>query len=278
MPGAGDTAFGASAELLGEAGQTELGVSKLKTEQTGQTMDAGVQASTQMGEDRRQGTFDQKQKAAQALAKFKAQQAMQGKLVTITPQIALGMVKNTGDKEWLAAVGQQMEAPVLMSLYTHGIKTDQAKKAPKITQIYDDDGKVRHAVVYTDEDGNQQQLLLDKGMTPEQLNKGKGGKGKAGSGGDDTFKKNKQFLTEYDKRKAEYSDPLKAHEVQKSDPKRYDEDMQWLKDNQDTYDSLTKQMGKAGGGGGAAPDAGGGQQDNAPFDADDFIKEALSGQ
>ncbi len=271
-----ETLFGQSAQLLEAAGQkqTQEGAQEAKAEEIGAR--AGEAASSEIGADRRQkaGAMD-----AQKLQAIKGQMDQAENMVTLTPQLALGMVKNTGDKEWMKAIGQKMRADVMMSFYTHGIKTEQAKKAPHVTQIYDENGKVRHAVVYTDEDGNTQQLTLDAGMTPDQLNKGKGGKGKGGKEDDTDFKKNKVFLSEYDRRKAEYSDPIKAKEAQDADPAKYAEDIQWLKDKRDKYDKITSAMGDVGagaegkGGGGAG---GGKSSDNAPFDADAFIKDALS--
>jgi hypothetical protein len=197
-------------------------------------------------------------------------------MVTITPQIALGMVKNTGDKEWLKAVGTKMRSDVAIAMYTNSIKTEYAKHQPKVTQVYGDDGKIRHAVVYTDPDGNQQQLLLDPGMKPEQLNKGKGGSAKpSNKASDDTFKKNKEFMRAHEKQASLLNDPVKSKELQATNADQYNKMKEEFDKDQDRYDQLKTQMGAAGGS--AAPAAGGGQQsDNAPFDADALIKEALS--
>lgn len=48
--------------------------------------------------------------------------------VTISPQMALGLVKNTGDKEWLKATGQKMRADVLLSFFKDGINKKIAGK------------------------------------------------------------------------------------------------------------------------------------------------------
>jgi hypothetical protein len=171
-----------------------------------------------------------------------------------------------------------MRADVVMAMYTHGIKLNESKKAPKVTQIYDANGRIRHAVVYTDEDGNEQQLMLDQGITPENLNKGKGGGKKGGSGSDDSLKKMKEFNRAYEKARSEISDPSKAGQMKATDSKGFEEKMQWLKDNQDQYDANIKALGKGGGAEipGQAPGTGTpAAPDNAPFDADAFIKDAL---
>ena len=65
-----------------------------------------------------------------------------------------------------------------------------------------------------------------------------------------------------------------------TDPDKLSQQQQWIRDNQDQYDKLVKGMGKAGGGGEGQPAPAGGapSSDNAPFDADAFIKDALGGK
>lgn len=265
--------YGEGAQLLEGSAQTQTDTAKLEQAKTDTTVEAGKASGAQLGETERQISSQQ---ATMALEKMKASDKMQGKVVTITPQIALGMAKNTGDPSWMQAIGQDMRSDVLMSLYTHGIKLDQAKKAPKITQVYDANGKIRHAVVYTDEQGNIQQLILDAGITPENLNKGKGGKGGRGGAGKDpeemSFKEKKAFIDMYQKRRAEYSDPMRSEDIKKRNPEKYNQDQQWLKDNLDTNDQILKSMGQ---GGAAAPSSGGTATPEAPFDADAFIEDAL---
>ena len=40
-------------------------------------------------------------------------------MITITPQIALGLVKQTGDREWMKAIGTKIPAPVYTATYIH---------------------------------------------------------------------------------------------------------------------------------------------------------------
>jgi len=269
-----DNLFGTAAGLLEGAGQQQLEEKKVEQVPQSEGVKAGESAAGNISAEKQTAMSGQQ---AQQLAVLKDKLDQASNMMTITPQVALGMVKNTGDKEWMKAIGQKMRADVVLGMYTHGIKLNQAKKAPKVTQIYDKDGKVRHSVVYTDEDGNEQQLMLDEGMTPDQLNKGKGGKSKSGSGSDDSLKKMKEFNRAYEKARSEISDPSKAAQLQATNPESFKEKSQWLKDNQDQYDANIKALGKGGGAAipGAAAPAGEGGADNAPFDADAFIKDAL---
>lgn len=268
-----DTLFPAGAELLRAAGSQSDAISKDNQAKTDATIKTGDSASSELGAERRQMSSQQ---AAVALQKMTDQENK----IQITPQLALGLVKNTGDKSWLQAVGTKMRADVYTGLYTHGMSLAQAKKAPKITQTFDKDSNtIRHAVVYTDEDGVIQTLPLDSGITPKKLNEGKGGNrggGKGGGGNADSmdFKKRKEFLAQFNKRRAEYADPARAAEAKALDPEKYNQDMQWIKDKQDLYDKITTEMSQGGGTGNEAPAAAGGNS-GAPFDADAFIKDAL---
>lgn len=262
--------YGEGAQLLEGAAQTQGKTQELQQEKTNMLVKSGDQASANLAGERQQISGQQ---AAMALEKMKASEEQ----MTITPQIALGLAKNTGDKEWMKAIGTKLRSDVLLGLYTHGMTLAAQKRSPKISQIYDQSGKIRHAVVYTDEDGNMQSLMLDQGITPKTLNEGKHapGRPKGGSGGSDEFKNKKEFNRAYEKRRSEYADPIKADEVKKTNPEKYDEDIQWLKDNQDTYDTNVRGMGKGGGAEGAPEPTAGGGAPQAPFDADSFIKDAL---
>ena len=52
-------------------------------------------------------------------------------MITITPQIALGLVKQTGDREWMKAIGTKIPAPVYTATYTHGIYSRLSGKSIK---------------------------------------------------------------------------------------------------------------------------------------------------
>lgn len=269
MPAPG-TLFGEATQALEGASQTAISQNQIAQKDRGDTIQAGESAGAGNNAASREQSAQQ---AAQKMEQMKTEAMLKGEMITITPQLALGLVKNTGEKDWLQSVGQSMRADVYTGLYTHGMALANAKKAPKITQINDANGKIRHAVVYTDEEGNQQQLMLDAGMTPEQLHPDRS-KGKGAT--DPNFKKNQQFIKSYESARKELSDPIRAKELEKLNPDDYREKTQWLKDNQDQYDQLIKGMGKAGAPEPAkSPSAGSQSPGGAPFDADSFIKDAL---
>ncbi len=275
MPAPGSL-YGEGAQLLEGAATTQAQAGELEQKKTAAQLDVGKSASSELTGEREQISGQQ---ATMALEKLKASEKMQGKVTTITPQIALGLAKNTGDKEWMSAIGQDMRTDVLLGMYTHGMTVAQQKKQPKITQIYDKSGKIRHAVVYTDEQGNQQEMLLDEGMTPEALNKGKnvGRGGKGGAGGSDEFKNKKEFIANYQKRRNELADPMRAKDLKSSNPQKYEQDQQFLQDYKDQYDKDIKEMsqgGSSGSEGSPAPSPGGGKA----FDPNSIFDEVLSGK
>lgn len=270
-----DDLFGPATELLRTASQgAQADADRTKTS-TDQLTRSGDAASTQLGEDRRQKS-GQIQEKDMAMLQSKLDQ--QKNEMMITPQIALGLVKNTGDKEWMKAVGTKMRSDVVLGMFSHGMDLAYAKKQPKITQIYDASGKIRHAVVYTDENGNQQELMLDAGITPAKLNEGKGGRGRGGAGGDDDLKKQKAFMSAHEKQAALLNDASKSEQLKATNPEQYNRMKEQYEKDQDRYDQLVTQLGSAGA---AKPDASAGGSSAAPgdtpFDADALIKEALGG-
>ena len=264
-----DTLFENATQMMGVAQQGQD--AQLDQRQDAQNAKAGQEGASEAGATQRQKMSAQD---AQKLEVLKSQLDRAQNMVDITPQIALGLVKNTGDKEWMKAVGTKMPAPVLMGMYTHGIRTDQAKRAPKITQIYDDDGKVKHAVVYTDDDGNIQQLPLDSGISPEKLHQKSPGKGSKTDSPD--FKNKEAFKKSYEKWVSQISG-TNGTQLKATDPDGYAKIKQQVDDYRDKYDSVIKGESTGGSGEDPAPASGGGASapDNAPFDADAFINEAL---
>ena len=265
-------------QLQGQATQAAQKNAELEQHPNDVAAESGRAASQQIGEDRRQKQGAQNdQQYLQLQDKLQRAQNM----MEITPQIALGLVKNTGDKEWMKAVGQKMRSDVVLGMYTHGIKAEQVKRAPRITELYNADGTIQHGVVYTDENGQQQTLPLDPGMSADKLYKAKnaGRSGGAGKADDLSFKKMKEFNRAYEKMRTDMSDPTKAAELKATNPDKFSENTQFLKDNEDQYDANLKALGKGGGApvGGGSGDAGSDQDggDNAPFDADAFIKDSL---
>ena len=275
MPAPG-TLFGEATQALEGASSTAQKTNEIAQKDRSNTIKAGEAAGGEVGASGRQAAGAQD---AQKLAELHSKLNQAENMFTVTPQIALGLVKNTGDKSWLEAVGKPIRADVFSALYTHGMALANEKKSPKVTLTYGKDGKVSHTLVWQDADGNPQQIQLDQGMATKLLNEGKGGGKKGGDSSSEELKKMKEFNRAYEKARAEISDPFKAKTLQMTNPEKFAQSEQWLKDNQDQYDANIKALGKGGGaavGGGGAPAAGGGAQpDNAPFDADAFIKDAL---
>lgn len=267
-----ETLFPAGAQLLQGAANTASNIGQQRVERERIRTQAASQALSEIGDNVREIS---NQRAQMALK----QMEMEGNQVEITPQIALGLAKNTGDKEWMMSVGQKMRADVLLGIYTHGINLVAAKRSHKITQVYDKEGKVRHSVVYTDEAGNLQQLILDAGMTPEKLHPSRSREGAQLKVDQLTFQQRKEWVRDYEKRRTEYSDPIRAKMVQGQNPEKYKEDQQYLEDYRDTYDEILKSFVKGQGNKPGSPrltpgsDSGG--EPEAPFDAEAFIQDAL---
>jgi hypothetical protein len=114
--------FSAGASLLKGAADTSVD-QNLKEKQMNQQ---GAEVAEKQGADSAQ--LSMQQKAQMALEKLK----MADNRVKITPQIALGLVKNTGDKEWLKAVGTDMRSDVLLGLYSHGINQKISRREYKV--------------------------------------------------------------------------------------------------------------------------------------------------
>ena len=250
-----DNLYGEGAQLLSGATQASSEMARTKAEGDRTTAEAGSQAAGRLSEQRLQS-----QRAHAAIQQIDEQAIMNGHMMKITPNVALGLAKETKDPEWLKAIGQTMPTGFVLGNMKLSMEKEMKARAPKISQ-YNDNGKIRHTVVYQDEDGNIQQLLLDPGMTPEQLNKGKGG-GRGGKNAEETmnFRQKQQFIRSYESRKKQYDKDTEFA----TDTGKFADDKQWLDDNRDTYDGVVKTMAKggSGGAGGPAPKPSGGSADN----------------
>jgi len=129
------------------------------------TMRQGSEASAQLGESNRLG---QKGQQEQQLEVLKAKLNEAENTMLITPQIALGLVKNTGDKEWMRAVGTKMRSDVLMAMYTHGINAKLQGKEFKVP-IGD---KIHTLISHVDDEGNQTLEDLGEGERFSPTQKG----------------------------------------------------------------------------------------------------------
>src|SRR6266478_3285967 len=106
-----DTLYPAGAPLMesGAASARQVGQEKVEREKI--ASENARSTTSEVGQDLRQV---QSQQAAVDLEKLKASDKMQGKMMTITPQIALGLSRNTGDPGWLQAIGQDIRSDVLL--------------------------------------------------------------------------------------------------------------------------------------------------------------------
>ena len=254
-----DTLFPAAGQLLEGAANTNTQTNDLLQKQKQLTSNQGQSAGSEVGANERQMSS---QEAAQKLKQMELQDT-----INITPQIALGLAKNTGDPSWMQAVGTPIRPDVMLVLYTHGMAVNNSKKSPKVTQVYDADGKVRHAVVYTDEEGNVQQHVIDEGMTPEKLHPGKPGAAK-----DTSQKKSEAFMKAHEKQAALFNNASASQQLKATDPEQWNrEHEEYLKD-QDRYDQLKTSMGTGGGSPAPAAAPAQGADDQAPFDVHEFLQ------
>lgn len=271
-----ETLFGAGAQLLESSAGTASDINKQKQEATKTTVDAGASAGSEIGARQRQQMSGQQ---AQQLEMLKSKLTQQENLMTITPQIALGLAKHSKNPDWLKAVGTQMRSDVVLGLYTAESK---AHYTPRYITKQDGD-QVSHGWSWFDPDTGQEMFVpSDKGgpkysptargeVTPKDKSKvDKKGK-------DDTLKKNEDFMRSHEKQAALFNDPVKANQLKTTNPDQYNRMYEEYQKDQDRYDQLKTSMGAAGGpavpASGANPDQG-----SAPFDADAFIKEAVGGQ
>lgn len=100
-----DTLYPAGAQLLEGASQTAGQIGQQNVEKQKTATEAQVQTDKQFV-DLANSELDRR-----------------ANMITITPQLALGLVKNTGDKEWMKAVNSKMRVDMYTALYTHGIET-----------------------------------------------------------------------------------------------------------------------------------------------------------
>lgn len=266
MPEAPGSLYTAGAGLLEAAGGQASNIARTNQDATNTTVQAGNAASSELGAERRQMS------AQDAQLQIKKMEVAENQ-VEITPQLALGLVKNTGEKDWLKATGTRMRADVLMSLYTHGLAVNQAKRSPKVIQKANADGTVQNGLVWEDADGVQQ-FWPGTGIKPEKLHPPRGAGAGAGSKDTSISNADKKFMASQEKDASFFGDASKSEQLKATNPDEWNRRHDTYMQNQDRYDQLRKGLGKAG----AAPAAAGGGAapvNSAPFDADAFIKDAL---
>lgn len=140
MPG--NTLFGEATQALSGASQTATAADEIKQKDRADSMRSGDEAAKRVSE----------------------QMDREENMIKVTPQLALGLVKNTGDKSWLQAVGQNMRADMYTALYTHGINT-RIKSTPVTAMVgknkvtfqpgFDDNGQIQMTQIASDEGAGQ---------------------------------------------------------------------------------------------------------------------------
>lgn len=107
----------------------------------------------------RAGTATSGNLSAERMQIMKAKLDEQANMVDITPQIALGLVKATGDKEWMKAIGQKIRADMLLGYTQYGINARMAGKVFKVPH-----GDKEMSISFSpDDNGELQPQILGEG-------------------------------------------------------------------------------------------------------------------
>jgi len=126
-----DNLFGTAAEAMTTAVNAAEESNAQDERSREATMRQGSEASAQLGESNRLG---QKGQQEQQLAVLQSKLDQAQNMILITPPIAVGLARHTGDREWLKSIGQKLPAQVYTSLYTQGIYNKIAGRVWKIPQ------------------------------------------------------------------------------------------------------------------------------------------------
>jgi hypothetical protein len=272
-----DTLFPAAAQLLGKAG-TDV---QANADRSQQNNNLGVE--TAEGAGLASADAQAKQQKKQQFDAAQAALDRQANMVQVTPQIALGLVKNTGNKEWMKSVGQPIRADVLMSFLRTGINEKIAGKEYKTIK----DGKEYTIANDIDENGDIQPRIVTVGDAPvtktgadtdkakaDRLSREKIAAEKAAadkaksskSGGEPA--EDKEFEKTYRGylKDTEGMNGMLLQQMAKKDPKQ-SQDMQakmdFIQKNQDRFNKLQGTQGEKGG---AAPQK---------FDSADAVRAAF---
>lgn len=240
-----DNLYGQGAQLLESSGRQSSDMQQQDIERQKTTVQAGSEANANL--------------ARQHLEQMDIDAKMKGEMLTISPQLALGLVKHTGDKSWLQAVGQSMRSDVYTALYTHGVMSKFGSKEFKVP-VGD---QVRTYMPRYDSDTNDWDLqLVGEGekFSPTQKGedtprakadresrehiaktranaKGSGGHGKT----DPQLPKDRQWLKEYDdKEKWLSSDAGMLAKTRDKD--LYGNTQAFVEDNAPTKEKILKRL------------------------------------
>lgn len=150
-----------------------------------------IQAEKEAADKKAQGMANNAMEPGQRQADARAEAAgtREGNSVTITPQLAEGLSKATGDESWKRATGTKMDARIYSSLLTMGVKKKLSNRIVQTDsgtfEFNEEDGsfnkigpgktkemtgfiggkKMRGTISY-DDDGNPTFKPLDEGITP----------------------------------------------------------------------------------------------------------------
>lgn len=240
-----DTLFPAAASLLSSAGEQQQ-----QQEKTNQ------QPAQTMAENGRQADDGLQQ---QKLAQLKAQLDHAENMITITPQLALGLAKNTGDKEWIKATGQKMRADVYTSLYSHGLMT---KLAGKEFKFKDGDQEKTGIMSFDDNSFEPRFELMGQSQIGQDTDKSKKDresrekiarekmqtqkdKAAGGTGASKMDPADKEFLKDYRsaKRNTTGMNDLMLQQLAKKDPKQAkdrQDDLNFVSKNEARYNNLLR--------------------------------------
>ena len=257
-----DTLFPSAGQLLSHVGDQQQTQEQVGPQAQG--INAGEKASSEINANKRQQmTGDQ----AKQLEEIKGKISKAKNMVTITPQIALGMMQNFPDKEskleWLKLSGpgadgepQEMPAPVLMSYLKLGLEKMHAQKSPKVTPTYNKDGTVGHSLTWLDSYGKPQQFKLDEGMAEKLLHPAKPAAG--GKGTDPTkmtASERQKFIANYNRMASSVRSDQNALVTDKNNTElqaNIKKNQAWLDDNRPDYTQMIQAQ-KQSGMGGEAP-------------------------
>ena len=232
-------------------------------------VDAGKAASSNLAGERQQAMSGQQ---AQQLAQLKDKLDQASNMVTITPQIALGLVKNTGNKEWLKAIGQKQRADVVLSFMRDGINKRIAGKE-YTTSL---DGKDYRIGMNIDDNGDPQPSILSIGDTPVSKTGADTDKAKADRASREKIAHDKaaadarkSATTKMDPKDTEFEKTYRSYakdtegmngtlltQLGKKDPARASElqkKMDFIQKNQDRFNKLQGTSGASPGGAGGPP-------------------------
>lgn len=149
-----DTLFPAAGQLLSNAGEQQL----KQKDQDQEIQKEGVEAGQNAAEGERK----------KQMAILQAQLDRAGNMMDITPQIGLGLIKATGNKDWFKAIGQKQPAAAVLAFLKDGMNQKLMGKVFKVPH----GDKELSMTLTQDEDGNLIPQVLGEGEKFSPTQKG----------------------------------------------------------------------------------------------------------